>query len=77
MSLTVADLKKGERRTITTIDVHRIPLKLIEMGCLPGNPVTLIQLAPYADPLYLNINGSHLAVRREIACLINIEKVEA
>ena len=76
MSLTVADLKEGERGIITDIDTHRIPIKLIEMGCLPGNPINLIQLAPYADPLYLNINGSHLAVRRDMATLIKIDKVE-
>jgi ferrous iron transport protein A len=28
------------------------------MGCLPGNTVELLQIAPFGDPLYLNINGS-------------------
>ena len=51
-----------------------IPLKLLEMGCLPGNEVTLLQIAPFSDPLYLNINGSFLAIRKETAALIQIEK---
>jgi ferrous iron transport protein A len=33
------------------------------MGCLPGNTVELLQIAPFGDPLYLNVNGSHLAIR--------------
>lgn len=45
------------------------------MGCLPGNPVKLIQLAPFQDPMYLNINGSHLAIRKETATHILIEKI--
>lgn len=74
MRFTVADLKKGERGIITDISSEAIPLKLLEMGCLPGNFVELVQVAPFADPMYLNINGSHLAIRKETAALILIEK---
>lgn len=74
MDLTIADLKKGEQAIIKDISSEAIPLKLLEMGCLPGNTVELVQLAPFADPMYLNINGSHLAIRKETAALILIEK---
>ncbi len=75
MSITIADLNKGERGIITDISSNDIPLKLLEMGCLPGNEVQLVQKAPFADPLYLNINGSHLAIRKETAALIVIDKL--
>ena len=74
--MTVADLNKGESGIITDSSSESIPLKLLEMGCLPGNKVKLLHLAPYADPLYLNINGSHLAIRKETAELILIEKTD-
>ncbi len=74
MGFTIADLKKGERGIITDISSEAIPLKLLEMGCLPGNVVELIQVAPFAGPIYLDINGSHLAIRKETAALILIEK---
>ncbi len=74
MVFTIADLKKGERGVITNISSDNIPLKLLEMGCLPGNTVELIQVAPFADPMYLDINGCHLAIRKETAALIVIEK---
>jgi len=74
MSFTIADLKQGERGIITDISSDAIPLKLLEMGCLPGNIVELLQLAPFSDPMYLNINGCHLAIRKETAALIYIEK---
>jgi len=44
------------------------------MGCLPGNRVKLLQLAPFSDPMYLNINDSYLAIRKETAAQIIIEK---
>ncbi|MGB8703962.1 MAG: FeoA family protein [Gillisia sp.] len=73
MKLTVAHLKRGERGIIKEFSVDNIPLKLLEMGCLPGNEVELVQTAPFRDPMYLNINGSHLAIRKEMALLIEIE----
>lgn len=74
MSFTIADLKKGERGIITDISSDAIPLKLLEMGCLPGNKVELIQVAPFEGPVFLEINGSLLAIRKETAALILIEK---
>ena len=68
-------LKKGERAIISDYDVAAIPLKLIEMGCLVGNTVTLIQRAPLIDPLYLNINDTYLAIRAEIATQILVDKI--
>jgi ferrous iron transport protein A len=70
---TIVDLKKGQKAIIKDFDVEAIPLKLLEMGCLPDNEVQLLQIAPFGDPLYLDINGSHLAIRLETAALIEIE----
>ena len=75
IKLTIINLKPGERGIITNFSVDLIPVKLQEMGCLPGNEVQLIQLAPFNDPLYLNINGNNLAIRKETAELIEISKV--
>lgn len=72
---TIATLKKGERAIIKEFSVDVVPLKLLEMGCLPGNEVTLVQTAPFQDPLYLNINGSYLAIRKETAAQIEIELI--
>ncbi|MBT8262190.1 MAG: ferrous iron transport protein A [Bacteroidia bacterium] len=73
--LTIANLQKGERAKIKDFSVESVPLKLLEMGCLPGNEVELVQQAPFSDPLYLNINGSHLAIRKETAEQIEIELI--
>lgn len=73
---TIASLKKGQRGIIKEFSVDVVPLKLLEMGCLPGNEVCLVQEAPFHDPLYLNINGSHLAIRKETAAQIEIELID-
>ncbi|MFY0629044.1 MAG: ferrous iron transport protein A [Flavobacteriaceae bacterium] len=71
---TIASLHIGEQGYISEESLSEIPLKLLEMGCLPGAEVELIQLAPLKDPLYICVNGSHLAIRKETASKIKIIK---
>ena len=73
MQTTIHSLKKGEKAIIMEFDLDSVPLKLLEMGCLPGNTVELLQIAPFGDPLYLDINGSHLAIRIETAKAIIVD----
>ena len=72
MKLTLAQLKKGQKGIITDVNIDQIPLKLLEMGCLPGNVVELVQVAPFGDPLYFIFNDSHVAIRLETAKEIEI-----
>jgi len=71
---TITDLIVGEKGVIEHVCLNDIPLKLLEMGCMPGKEVELVQIAPLNDPLYIIVNGSHLAIRREVASLIQLEK---
>ena len=67
MRKILSNLKIGEKGLIDEINIDEIPLKLLEMGCLPGNSIQLIQIAPFGDPYYFNINDSHVAIRKETA----------
>jgi len=73
LQTTIHSLKKGQKAIIREFDLDTVPLKLLEMGCLPGNTVELLQIAPLGDPLYLDINGSHLAIRIETAKEITVD----
>jgi len=63
----------GEKGIISDIVTDELPLKLLEMGCLPGNTVELVQIAPLGCPLYFVINDSHVAIRKETAEKIFVE----
>ena len=77
MKTTVDLLKIGDVAIITNVDLDKIPLKLLEMGCFPDNTVEIIQIAPLGDPIYLNVNnGSNLAIRKETAREIEVEILE-
>ncbi len=72
---TIATLHVGEKGIISEESLDNIPLKLLEMGCLPGTEVELLQVAPLKDPMYICVNGSYLAIRKETACQIIISKL--
>lgn len=64
----------GDKAIITYVNMDKIPLKLLEMGCLPNNELEIIQIAPFGDPIYLNVNnGTHVAIRKETARDIEVE----
>ena len=63
----------GQKAIIESIATDFLPLKLIEMGCLPGNEISLLYLAPLSDPLYLKIDEAHLAIRKEFARYIMVK----
>lgn len=73
MGTTVADLKRGQKGIIKEFTDDFLPIKLLELGCLPGNEIELVQIAPLNDPIYINVNGSHIAIRRETALHIALE----
>ena len=75
--MTLAQLKKGEKAVIEDLNTDLLPLKLIEMGCLPGNTIELLQLAPFKDPLFLNVNGAQVAIRKETAKHIQVKIIAA
>lgn len=76
MVTTVAQLRRGQKGIIKEFADDMLPIKLLELGCLPGNQVELVQIAPLNDPIYINVNGSHIAIRRATALLIELDILE-
>ncbi|MDO5104618.1 FeoA family protein [Capnocytophaga sp.] len=72
---TIAQLKKGEKGIIKHIDIENVPLKLIELGCFLGSEVKVIQKASFNDPIYIQMNNSYLSIRKDMASLIEIERL--
>lgn len=73
MQTTIDTLQKGQKAVIISFDDAIIPLKLIEMGCMEGNFVEVIQIAPLGDPIFLSVNDTKLAIRKEMASRIFVE----
>lgn len=65
----------GETVTIHSFESDDIFLKLMEMGCVPGEKVKIEQIAPMKDPISILISGYKLSLRLEEAEKIWVERI--
>ena len=61
--MKLSDLKPGQGGTIRSFSNNDLFLKLMEMGCVPGETITVEQIAPLGDPISVSIAGYHLSLR--------------
>ena len=74
MSKKLSQLRPGQSGIIEEFDNQEIYLKLMEMGCLPGERICLEQKAPLGDPVSVTVDGYRLSLRLNEAdhILVNV-----
>ena len=72
-SKSVIDLSPGEVGIINGFLDDSLSLKLLEMGCLPGQPIKYNFAAPLGDPICVSVAGYNLSLRLDEAVTISIE----
>lgn len=70
---SVADLKIGEKAIIKNIKSAELQLKLMEMGCLPGEEIQVIKIAPLKDPIAVVVADYNLSLRISEAAEIIVD----
>lgn len=73
MSTSPLSLKPGEKGTIKLLSESPISTKLLEMGFLPGKEIRLLRTGLGGCPLYVDLQGSYIALRKEEAETILLE----
>jgi len=76
MNTRLSQLKPGQKAIIKHFDNQEIHLKLMEMGCLPGEQITIEQKAPLGDPVSINIAGYTLSLRLNEADHIIVSPID-
>lgn len=71
--MRLSELKSGERATIMSFENSELELKLMEMGCIPGEQVVVEQIAPLGDPISIRIAGYSLSLRKNEANQILVD----
>ena len=67
-------MKVGKTAVISSFENDNIFLKLMEMGCVPGEKVRIDQTAPLGDPISITVAGYHLSLRLDEAEMIWVEE---
>jgi len=74
LTKNLAQLLKGESATISSFSDDLLALKLIEMGCIPGETITLQHVAPLGCPYAFEVNGTLVSLRKSEAQFVLISK---
>lgn len=75
MVTSMDQLLPGELAVVTDVSGRgAFRRRLLELGILPGTPVTRTGQAPLGDPLSFRVRGAVLCLRREEASTIAVER---
>jgi len=73
--MNLSQLALGQEAIIQSIDDQDVYLKLLDLGCLPGELIRLEFIAPFGDPLAIQVTGSTLSLRKSDAQTIQIRPI--
>ena len=77
MDRRLSEIKIGKSVVIKSFEKDDIFLKLMEMGCVPGEIIVVEQIAPLGDPISILVSGYHLSLRINEAENIWVEEIPA
>jgi ferrous iron transport protein A len=76
--MTLDQLARGQRATVVRISGDRaLRRRLLDMGLVTGEAISLTAVAPLGDPIELTLKGYRLSLRKAEARLITVELADA
>ena len=71
----LSEIKIGKEVIIRAFENDEIFLKLMEMGCVPGERIIIEKIAPFKDPISVSVAGYTLSLRLNEAEHILVEEI--
>ena len=71
----LSEIGIGKKVVIKSFGNDDIFIKLMEMGCIPGETIRVEQVAPLGDPISISVAGYNLSLRISEARQIFVEEI--
>jgi ferrous iron transport protein A len=71
----LSEIEVGRSVIIKSFEKDDIFIKLMEMGCIPGEVIQIQQIAPLGDPISISVAGYNLSLRLNEANQIFVEEI--
>jgi len=71
----LSEVKTGVSVVIKEFENDEIFIKLMEMGCVPGERIKVEKIAPLGDPISVTVAGYNLSLRLNEAASIFVEEL--
>ena len=77
MNLTLDKMYRHEGGEIVHVDGdNALVQRLMALGFLPGGKVRVVQVAPFGDPIAVELDGWRVSLRRSAAALVTVAPKE-
>lgn len=73
MKKNLAQVQVGNTAIIDSFSDEDMSLRLLEMGCLPGELIEVSHIAPLGDPIAVTVSGYKLSLRKKEAATIFVK----
>lgn len=71
--MKLSQLEVGKKGIVKEFTDLEMSVKLMEMGCLPGEEVSVTRVAPLGDPIAIHVAGYMLSLRKREAATIILQ----
>lgn len=72
-NMKLSQLEPGQSGIIKEFTDLEMSVKLMEMGCLPGESIIVERYAPFGDPMAITVSGYQLSLRKQEASTIILQ----
>ncbi len=73
--MTLRDGKAGMVLKVKHVADSDLKQRLMAMGIIPGTQIKVLRSAPFGDPMAVRIRSYNLALRREDATMVEVQKI--
>lgn len=74
--IKLTDLPYKKKAIIKSFGDTELYVKLLEMGCIPEEEISVELTAPLGDPIAITVAGYQLSLRKEEAGYIMVEMID-
>ncbi len=72
---TLLDLELGNKAVILEVLPSSLSAKMAEMGLIEGAELSVAFIAPFGDPIAIELNGTLLSLRKNEASLVKTQVI--
>lgn len=70
--MVLSELKYGQQAIVEGFENLQLALKFMEVGVVPGAEVTLYTVAPFGDPIAIEVGSCKISMRIAEAATIKV-----
>lgn len=74
--LKLSEIARGTRCKVHSFTNELLKIKLLEMGCLPGEIIEVSRIAPFGGPIAIDLSDYTLSLRKDEAATVFVELIE-